>query len=415
MDILILHRIPYHKIQYHLGIDHEKHNVTYVGTPSQLANLPEDLRAARLARPGLADAASETLSLLAEHAKRFDRVISLSEYELMDAARIRQALNIPGPSESEVLVVRDKLIMKRLVAAAGIRVPEAMPLSSLLARRQASWAGPTVLKPVDGASSEDVQIFPFVQAMLAALRNRLSGIRKLDEEQESHADRFEAEAFIAGPILHLDGLIRDGRIVALLGSRYVGTCLGFAQGEPLGSAQFLLSDAQTQWAQTVTQAIGLRSGAFHLEVIDDGGEWVFLEIANRVGGADVVDTFQLTTGLHLPSAELALACGEPLPAPASPAQPVFHGWFVFPGHRLPDGPFQLTGHQPFLDSPLLLRHSLLAPDAPRPGHPSYQAFESPFAGIISGSSHQALQTWLESLFASVQLSTSVSPEEAACR
>ncbi|MGW3465553.1 hypothetical protein ACWDE9_41050 [Streptomyces olivaceoviridis] len=59
MKILILHRVPYFKIEYHRGISHDRHDVTYFGTDQALATLPPHLRCERVSRPGLGSAFEE--------------------------------------------------------------------------------------------------------------------------------------------------------------------------------------------------------------------------------------------------------------------------------------------------------------------------------------------------------------------
>src|SRR5690348_3505694 len=105
MKLLVLHRIPYHKVSYHRGIDHTQHDVTYIGTAEALQNIPADLRCQRWVRPGKGNVADEVLVQLEKRRGRkhcFDRVISLSEYELLDAAQVREALGITGPKLAEV-------------------------------------------------------------------------------------------------------------------------------------------------------------------------------------------------------------------------------------------------------------------------------------------------------------------------
>ena len=60
----------------------------------------------------------------------------------------------------------------------------------------------------------------------------------------------------------------------------------------------------------VLAAVGIRNGSFHLEAIEAPDALVFLEVGNRVGGADVVATFELATGVHLPSEELRILIGD---------------------------------------------------------------------------------------------------------
>lgn len=405
MNILILHRIPYHKIDYHLGIDHQRHTVTYFGKEAILATLPADLRCEQVARPGVASAFEEARTWLTETPRGFDKVISLSEYELLDAALLREWLGVPGASVAQVTLVRDKVKMKQAAAAHGVRVPLFIDLPTFMARRGVvGWSGATVLKPTSGASSEDVVVFATPDAAWQALQNRRTGAQGYDLSK-SPASAYQVEEFISGPIQHFDGLVENGRVISLLGSQYVGTCLDYAQGRPLGSFQFPLSAGKRSWVERALAAVGIDSGSFHLEVIANSGGDVFLEVGNRVGGADVVATYALTTGVHLPSQELRILLGEgaQLPVPGAQDGELWHGWFVFPGHHLPDLPYTGNGAAHRLDrfrqSPLVHRWQELSPGATLPRAISYQAHELPLAGVISARSHQELRNWLEALFA----------------
>src|SRR3989338_4629910 len=106
MNILILHRIPYYKIEYHRGIDHVKHHVVYIGTAENIANIPEDLSCQKIIRAGEKDIENEIFDYIKQSSYSFDRIISLSEYELIAAARLRELFNVEGPKPWEVELVR---------------------------------------------------------------------------------------------------------------------------------------------------------------------------------------------------------------------------------------------------------------------------------------------------------------------
>ena len=116
MNILVLHRIPYHKIDYHRGIDHDAHHVIYFGTREALGTIPAWLRHRPIERPGKAGTFEEARAWLQREPLRFDRVISLSEYELLDAAQLRESLDVEGAPVAQVMLVRDKVRMKHAVA-----------------------------------------------------------------------------------------------------------------------------------------------------------------------------------------------------------------------------------------------------------------------------------------------------------
>ena len=78
MKILVLHRVPYPRIDYARGIDHDLHDVTYFGKRDILDTIPAQLRCTRVERAGLASAFDEASAWLDAHPCRFDVVISLS-------------------------------------------------------------------------------------------------------------------------------------------------------------------------------------------------------------------------------------------------------------------------------------------------------------------------------------------------
>lgn len=402
MNILVLHRIPYHKIDYHRGIDHSAHDVTYIGVASALSNIPGELRCIRAERPGTGRTFDEVIAWIRCSGKRFERVISLSEYELMDAARVREAFGIAGALPEDVVLVRDKIAMKRAAVRAGLRVPRFMALGALLDTDRPLWSGKTVLKPLDGASSEDVRLFPSPSALLSAVRRRETGITGLDDNLRE-CGRFEAEEYVDGPILHFDGLVRAGEILTMTASRYVGTCLDYAGGQPLGSFQISHNERTLDWVRASLRAVRLSSGSFHLEAIGGVSDPCFLEIANRVGGADVVATVELATGVHLPSAELRILLGEEAPSASPIVREERYGWFVFPGHHLGAPSCRVERFEHFANSPAMLRWHMLAPDRPLPRSITYQALEVPAAGVVRAATSEALAAFLREMFATIRV------------
>ncbi|MFJ4910685.1 acetyl-CoA carboxylase biotin carboxylase subunit family protein [Streptomyces sp. NPDC093249] len=407
MKILILHRVPYFKIEYHRGISHDRHEVTYFGTDQALDTLPPDLRCERVSRPGDRPAFEEARDWLSHRPRDFDRVISVSEYELLDAALLREHLGVPGAPADQVALARDKVLMKQAVEEAGLRVPRFLALPEFLALGgKAPWHGRTVLKPHRGASSEDVLVFDTPGRAAEAIGRGRTGITRLDAGRDL-AD-FEVEEFVSGPIRHFDGLVQGGQVLLLSASEYVGTCLEYAEGRPLGSFQTGFSEETRTWVSHALAAVRIEDGSFHLEAIVQDGELVFLEVGNRVGGADVVATVELATGVHLPSYELRALLGEPVAGtlPEPPAQPRRYGWFVCPGHHLAGREFRgLDGVAGFRDTPSVVAWNELPPGAPLPDHITYQAGETVLAGIVAADTSEDSRDWIVGLFDSLSVHT----------
>ncbi|AYN38370.1 ATP-grasp domain-containing protein [Streptomyces dangxiongensis] len=407
MKILILHRVPYFKIEYHRGISHDRHEVTYLGTDQALATLPPGLRCERVSRPGTRPAFEEARDWLAQQPRDFDRVISMSEYELLDAARLREHLGVPGAPVDQVALARDKVLMKQAVGEAGLRVPRFVPLPRFLEPDgSVPWHGRTVIKPHRGASSEDVLVFDTPRQAAAAVTEGRTGVALLDDG--SGLEDFEAEEFVAGPIRHYDGLVQGGEVLVLSASEYVGTCLQYAQGLPMGSFQIPFSAETRTWVSRALAAVRIEDGSFHLEAIVHEGRLVFLEVGNRVGGADVVATVELATGVHLPSYELRVLLGEPVAGmlPEPPAHQRRYGWFVHPGHHLAGQEFRgLDGALAFRAGPRVVAWNELPSGAPLPDHITYQAGETVLAGIVTSDTSEETRDWIVDLFGSVSVRT----------
>lgn len=394
MHVLVLHRVPDSFVRYAENIDHDRHDVTYVYAPDRAVTLPAaDLRSRRFERPGTGDTAAEVLEAVAGLPGP-DAVVALSEYDLLAAGRLRDVFGIAGPTEKDVLPVRDKVVMKEVIAGADLRVPRFLPLADALRDGPAAvpWTGRTVLKPVSGASSEGVATFPTPTAAMDAGAD-------LDPAGQ------EIEEFVEGPILHVDGLVVGGVLVAVVASEYVGTCLGFAQGTPLGSVQVDLDPDLSGWTRRCLEALDLRNGPFHLEGIRTPTGVVFLEIGARFGGADVVDTFELATGIRLPPAHLQLLVDGPLAAPQArvPAPDECYGWFVLPGHTLGTTHCRLSGHEAFRDHPLMRRWVQRTPEEPVSGSITYADHLVPAAGLVGPGPTEELRDFLGALFDTVRV------------
>lgn len=406
MNILILHRIPYHKIDYHRGIDHVVHEVTYIGIQEALANIPPELPCIKITRAGLQSVEEEVIAWVQKTNKKFDRIVSLSEYELLAAAKIRETLKISGASVTDVNKVRDKVIMKEHVEKAGIAVPQFQNLTHLIENKMAvyQWKGPTVLKPIDGASSENVKVFPSLLAILQKTIGRKTGIALIDKNEVS-LNGFQVEEFIQGPILHIDGLVHRGKIKICVASQYIGNCLDYAHGAPLASIQIDTTPEIKHWAQRCLSAVNIQQGCFHLEAISTEEGLVFLEIANRAGGADVVKTFELATGIHLPSAELSiLVDNDYKKAPLlKPFNPQHFGWFVFPGHHIDTDYCHIQGTEGLKNNPHIRELYQLAANTPCTKNITYQPTEVPLAGVVQAANSAELETFVQDVFSAVSV------------
>ncbi|PRZ14891.1 ATP-grasp domain-containing protein [Laceyella sediminis] len=226
-----------------------------------------------------------------EHGQ-IDRLLALSEFDLIQAAELRSRFRIPGVDREQVKLFRDKVSMKERLLAKGLSVPRFLDLrDSEEAIRFAAEVGyPLILKPRTGAASQGV----YKVDTEADLRRLLQAIDITD---------YECEEYVDGPIYHVDGVIHQQQLLFVRPSRYIHTCLDFNHGQPLGSVMLPpgeQNDTITLFTKQVLQALGLERGIFHLEIImRHDSEPVFLEIGARIGGGEIPFLFKDLYGLDL--------------------------------------------------------------------------------------------------------------------
>jgi len=389
MKLLILHRIPYYKIEYHKGIDHDNHEVYYIGTEERLSDIPSCFRCNKIKINEINNIEKEIIDWIKESNNIFDLVISLSEYQLMTAAKIRESLNIKGPKPNQIEKVRDKLLMKKYIEKEGLKVPSNYSLLTYLNNKSIILKDRIVLKPTDGASSENINTFYSRNKLVDFVDKYIS---------ETDYFKYEVEEFIVGDIVHFDGLVKDGNLLVTLGSRYIGDCLSYAnKGEPLGSFQIDISAEYEKWIKDVIVALSLKNGSFHLEAFETKDGLVFLEIGNRVGGADVVKTFELATGLHLPSLELKIYLNENITITKKKSK-FKYGWFVFPGHNLGSNYCKILIQKRIKEKFDIITWNELPESTLLKKTITYQSHEVPLSGIIRAENSCLLKKNMEEIF-----------------
>ncbi|MEU5214594.1 biotin carboxylase [Streptomyces sp. NPDC020807] len=324
--VVVIHRWRDRYARYGTYIDHEEHAVTYVTTEVGRGGIPDS--AAEVALVEATDdlsAVREAVRGLARNHGMPKAVIALKEDDLLIAAQLRSELGLPGQTPDEVALFRDKLLMCGRVEAAGLPVPAFAAVSGpedveAFAARH-GWH--LVLKPTQGSSSAGVRVLDHA--------DQLSGIRWAEEAP------LMVQARETDPIYHVDGLLREGRLEIWRASRYVNTCLGFRDGDYLGSVEeddpAILSAIGTA-SEGFLSALTGGSTVFHLEVFvgvgaDGGVRCTFLEVGARVGGAEIPFIWRDVHGYDLMEAAFALQLGEQ-PAKGPSRSEGVGGWLLVP-------------------------------------------------------------------------------------
>jgi hypothetical protein len=228
---------------------------------------------------------------------KFDRVICLWEPGVLLAAKIREALGVPGMTLEEATPFRDKDEMKERVSAAGIRTPRHRSATTTKEVREAAKkiGFPVIVKPIAGAGSMDTYRANDAKELAAALGKM------------GHIEKVNVEEFVDGEEYTYDTICVDGRILYQNVSYYRPRPLAFRSTEWISPMTYCLRDlSDPQLAhgiamgKEVLKALDFRTGFTHMEWYrKTDGETVFGEIAARPPGANTVDLMNFASDIDL--------------------------------------------------------------------------------------------------------------------
>ena len=217
--------------------------------------------------------------------REIDRIVALDDYDVETGAALREHLRLPGMGTSQARFFRDKLAMRTQAYHSGVPVPEFTAvvnyprLSAFMARVPPPW----VLKPRGEASSMGIKLVHHAEEVWQALR-------ELGDRQSF----FLLERFVAGDVFHVDSVVWDGEICLAAVHRYgLPPMAVYHGGGVFASTTMPHGSADEQALHAINRAtvaaMGMRRGVTHAEFIRgaDDGQFYFLEIAARVGGAGI--------------------------------------------------------------------------------------------------------------------------------
>jgi len=252
-----------------------------------LATMPENLSRERILN---------TVSWMAR-GRKFDAVVALDEFDLEVAAEIREHWRLAGMGVTTTAFYRDKLAMRTAARQEGFRVPEFCRVLNYddIRAYMAGVRAPWLLKPRTSASALGIRKIGDAEHLW----------RTLDElgDRQSH---FVLEQFVPGEIFHVDSIVSEGKVVFSAAHQYGRPPMQVMHEGGVFTTRTVdraSHDAKelTRFNARLAPAFGLRDGVTHAEYIKAhaDGEFYFLEIAARVGGAFISDLVEASTGVNL--------------------------------------------------------------------------------------------------------------------
>lgn len=285
--------------------------------------------------------ASWSVELVAERLARqycVDFIVSSSEDDVLRCARIRERLGLAGQTEQSAMAYRDKAVMKELAARNGLRVPRMrrvdQPFDLLDFADEEGF--PIVVKPRRGSASAGVKILHNRQDVDRFL---FSGSLPAAPERP---DYWMVEEYIDAPLFHVDGIIRNGKVMHCWAGRYSnGNAQAALANAALSSVLLDPEDPRNsmlrEFAHKVHAAFppSPMVSSFHLEAwLPPEGEPILCEVGCRTGGGPIAHTYEAAFGIQLSRESLRGQCGLGLShthQPEAPDKP--RGWILLPpGH-----------------------------------------------------------------------------------
>jgi biotin carboxylase len=237
-----------------------------------------------------------TVSYLARF-QPIDRIVALDEFDLENAAALREHLRIPGMGLSTVRYFRDKLAMRGKAKESGIPVPEFIhvlnhaALNEFMERVKPPW----LLKPRSQASGIGMKKL-YNSSELWPLLDRLG------DDQSGYL----LERFVPGSVFHIDSVVSEREVVFAEAHAYGAPPLDTSHdGGVFTTRTIPRSSADAKALQKlnreVMEGLGFVRGVTHAEFLKshEDKKFYFIEIAARVGGAYIVDVVEAASKINL--------------------------------------------------------------------------------------------------------------------
>jgi D-alanine-D-alanine ligase-like ATP-grasp enzyme len=235
--------------------------------------------------------------------QKIDRIIALEEFDVITAGLIREHLCMDGMTSAEARVFRDKLSMRVRASRAGIKVPDFVhvlnydELRDYMARTPAPW----VMKPRSDVSAIGIKKLEDAEQVWRTI-DALDARENLRERSPYYL----LERYVAGQVFHVDSLVKDGKVIFAGANAYGRPPMDVTHqgGVFISSTVKHGSDEEKRLLKInrkLISTLGLMDGAAHAEFIKsaEDGEFYFLEIAARVGGAYIAETLEAASGINI--------------------------------------------------------------------------------------------------------------------
>jgi biotin carboxylase len=233
----------------------------------------------------------------AARTRKIDRIVALDEFDMENVSALREHMRIPGMGLTTVRYFRDKLAMRARAKEEGVRVPEFVGILNYDDIRDylAHVPGPWLLKPRSQASGIGMK-------KIAHAEELWPWLEKLGDQQSFYL----LEQFVPGSVFHVDSVVSERNVLFAEAHAYSTPPLETSHLGGVFTTRTLPRDSAErnellEVNRKLIASLGLVRGVAHAEFLKahSDGQFYFIEIAARVGGAYIANVIEAATGVNL--------------------------------------------------------------------------------------------------------------------
>lgn len=228
---------------------------------------------------------------------KVDKIVALDDFDVEEAAELREHFRIPGMGQTTARHFRDKLAMRLKAVEAGLKVPWFTPLfnDEEITTFTQNVNPPYMVKPRFEAAAKGIK-------KVHSTDELWNTIHSLGDNRHNYL----VEQFRPGDIYHVDALSFGGKVLFSRISQYLSTPWDVAHGGGIFRSVISKygSDDEKKLVKfnaDVMKAFGMQYSASHTEFIksNEDGVFYFLETSSRVGGANLAEMVEYSSGINL--------------------------------------------------------------------------------------------------------------------
>ncbi|MGW2746066.1 ATP-grasp domain-containing protein [Streptomyces sp. NPDC001450] len=239
---------------------------------------------------------ADTVRAVARHAPV--AVVAAGEYGVELADALSEALGVPTNGTRLSAARRDKFVMIETIKAAGVRGARQKLVSDPreLMDFHREVGGRVVVKPLRSAANDGVAVCDTPEDSAVALKAILAGTTVFSEPNTAAV----AQEYLVGAEYVVDTVSRDGRHRVTDIWKYSKMSVPGIR-DRIAGGHLIAHDAPvrrqlTEYAQQVLDALGIRHGPAHLEVIVTADGPCLVEVGARMAGANTPYYAELGAG-----------------------------------------------------------------------------------------------------------------------